>query len=287
LVGILYNKYKTSAKKTAAIFINKLKMSGVRYTKLNEHTSKEVMVEIKIICVFGGDGTLLYAARHFAQYEVPMIAINLGQVGFLAAAEPAQLDSLLADLILKRKFSLERRMMLTGKIERNGGEALLLPAALNDICLVKGPLGRMTKCKVIVDQEQLGEYAGDGVIIATPTGSTAYSLSCNGPLIAPELDLFLLTPISSQVLALRPIVLPSEVLIMLQIGNASHNLFLVVDGQVEYPVYPGDKIVIFRSKYRTLLAKPNEGHFFKTVKKKLYNIKEVQARNIIKPSKVT
>jgi NAD+ kinase len=223
--------------------------------------------KIDLVFVLGGDGTLLGAARQFAPFHLPLLGINVGYLGFLSEAEPEHLATVV-QRVLKGDYGIEQRLMLETELVR-AGEVIERGIALNDVGIAKGSFGRMITCKVAMDEMYLATYAGDGLIISTPTGSTAYSLSCGGPIVYPELQMLLLTPICPHTLTSRPLVLPAESILEVQVSAVHHEISMTIDGQLGYILKAGDCVKVRRAKYHTLLIKWQERSFFEVVRKKL------------------
>lgn len=223
--------------------------------------------QVDIIFVLGGDGTLIGLAREIAAYPIPILGINMGNLGFLSESEPEDLPHAV-DRILSGEYCVEERMMLHTEVLR-GGQCVHEAIALNDVGIAKGSFGRMIKCNVYVDDLYVGMYNGDGLIISTPTGSTAYSLSAGGPIVVPYINVILLTPVAPHSLTARPLVLPADEEIHV-IVDATHNeLGLTIDGQLGFGLEIGDEIIVRRSPYMTSLIKWKKRSFFEVVRKKL------------------
>ncbi|MDI3327677.1 MAG: NAD(+)/NADH kinase [Alicyclobacillaceae bacterium] len=222
---------------------------------------------VDVVFILGGDGTLLGYARRFARHGLPLLGFNLGHLGFLSEAEPGDLDQAV-HRVLEGNFDLEQRMMLEAEVRRQGRlvDRLL---ALNDFAVGKGSLGRMATLRVDVDGMYVDRFAGDGLIVSTPTGSTAYSLSCGGPIVVPHLEVVILTPICPHTLSARPMIVAADRPIrILALANHS-DLGLSADGQVHLRLQPGDEIVVQKSPYYTTLVQWRERRFFDVLRQKL------------------
>jgi len=221
------------------------------------------------LLTFGGDGTLLRGARLLAGRPVPILGVNLGRVGFLTAADPDQLPEAI-DALASRTFVAEPRQALDTSIVWSGG-ARQLERALNDVVLHKGGLARVIRANVLIDGENVGPLILDGMIVATPTGSTAYSLSAGGPIIVPGVEAMVLTPICAHTLAVRPIVIPSDRHVVIEpIGPELSDLNLSVDGQIATILAPGERVEIRRSEDRVILARLPGERYFNRVREKLH-----------------
>lgn len=225
--------------------------------------------KVDLIFVLGGDGTLLGMARTFAPHEIPMLGINLGHLGFLSEAEPGDLESAV-DRVLHGDYCLENRMMIEAVISR-GGQVVHRETALNDIGIAKGSFGRMVSLRVYVDDMYVDQYSGDGLIISTPTGSTAYSLSCGGPIVSPHINLILLTPICPHTLSSRPVIISDEQYVRVEVMSDHNDIGLTIDGQVGYKIEKDDLIEIHKAPYKTTLIKWREREFFEVLRQKLHH----------------
>src|SRR5580765_7492234 len=194
--------------------------------------------------VVGGDGTLLSAARSLGGRPVPILGVNLGGLGFMTETGPVEAPAVLAE-VLKGRFDVGRRMTLDATLFR-AGRNVARQSVLNDVVISKSALARMIELKVIIDRHTVTLYRADGLIVSTPTGSTAYSLSAGGPIIHPEMDALLISPICPHTLALRPLVVPAgaQVEIVLQTGDSE--VYLTFDGQVGYPLRARDRVRVRR-----------------------------------------
>ncbi len=247
------------------------RQGGYRYTD-----PASIPRETECILVLGGDGTLLQASRDLVGRGWPLLGINLGTLGYLAEIgkedAPEALDRLIAD-----KYSLEDRMMLTGTVWRDG-EKLLGDVALNDIVIGRhGPL-KVVDFQIFVNEALLCTYRADGIIVSTPTGSTGYSLSAGGPIVAPEASLMLLTAIAPHTLSSRPIVLPDNVEISVEIGGRKMfgadglpvcHAAVSFDGDTTLMLMPGDQIRIRRSNVSTRLVKIRNTSFVENMRQKM------------------
>jgi NAD+ kinase len=201
--------------------------------------------EVDLVVVLGGDGTLLYAARTFGQSGAPLLGVNLGGLGFLTEIS---LDNLYPTLekVLQGCYQAVERMMLSAKVIR-GGRLVTAHTVLNDAVINKGALARILELEVKVDGRELSSYRADGLIIATPTGSTAYNLSAGGPIVHPAHETIILTPICPFTLSNRPLILPASVVIEVQVDPQASDVILTSDGQVSCALEPGDLIVVEKS----------------------------------------
>ncbi len=222
----------------------------------------------ELVCVLGGDGTLLGIARTLAGHSLPILGINLGTLGFLSEAEPDNLRQAV-DNLLSGKYYVEQRSMLDAKLIRRG-EVLAEFTAMNDIGIAKGAFCRIIQCTVYIDETYVATVNGDGVIVSSPTGSTAYSLAAGGPIVAPNVNMLLLTPVAPHSLTARPIVFSGEQMIRIDVDAKHKEIGLSIDGQLGYALEGGDQIFIQKSRYSTPLVKWKTGSFFATIRTKLH-----------------
>ena len=218
------------------------------------------------IVVFGGDGTILSVARLIRDRKAPILGVNLGSLGFLTEVTLEELYSSLAQLLTGR-HKIDRRWMLKTEIHRINGEVEAYHA-LNDAVINKGALARIMGMKTFINEDFIADFLADGMIIATPTGSTAYSLSAGGPIVFPSLDALIMTPICPHTLTNRPLVIPadSKIRVVLQSGE---DIMLTMDGQTGVPLQERDEILCTRSAYQVELVRPSGKSFFDVLREKL------------------
>lgn len=229
--------------------------------------------DMECVIVLGGDGTLLQAARDVVDREIPLFGINLGTLGYLAEIEQHNIYPAL-DRLMSDRFTIERRMMLSGVILRNGQE-IARDVALNDIVISReGPL-RVVRFHNYVNDTFLNTYKADGIIISTPTGSTGYSLSAGGPIISPNASMLLMTPLAPHALNTRSIVFSPEDVITVEVGEGRDGSveqgMAYFDGAASVPMVTGDKIRISKSKKDTRIIKINNISFLETLRNKMSN----------------
>jgi len=224
---------------------------------------------VDALLTLGGDGTLLRAARLVPNRAVPILGVNLGRLGFLTCCPAGDLEEALRRLASK-DYVVETRMTLDACVANAKGVAQERWRALNDIVLHKGGFARVVSVRVEVDGETVGHFAADGVVIATPTGSTAYNLSAGGPVVYPTLETILLTPVSAHTLALRPLVLPATSLVTLHANAGPDELLVTVDGQVGRTFCHGEALIVRRSEHPVSIVRFPEQSFFSTMREKLH-----------------
>ncbi len=266
-ISILANKKKDSDGKILNMILNSLK-GRANVSVFDEFFGKEVYRASDIVIVLGGDGTIINVAKAAAVYGVPVCGINMGKVGFLATAEINEIHTAM-ERILSGSYKIEKRMMLEVVIKSENGlsEKMMV---LNDIAIGRGAYPKMIELKLTDDSDFLDSYLADGIIISTPTGSTAYSLSAGGPVAAPTMELMLLTPICAFDLQTRSMVLPADRELTVAVGGrVTANASLSVDGQTDIQVRPKDRIIIKKSAYYAQLISIGNRSFYGVLRKKL------------------
>jgi NAD+ kinase len=218
--------------------------------------------------VLGGDGTLLSVARAAHPHNVPILAVNLGSLGFLAEISLDELYPTLEN-ILNEKFKIESRMLLNAYIWRNGKKVEDYNV-LNDIVINKGVVARVINLQVLVDGQYMTSYRADGLIIATPTGSTAYSLSAGGPIIHPSMQTLVLSPICPFTLTNRSILIPDQSIIQVKLDAEYNDVRVTLDGQESYKMKAGDILEIQKTKTTLQLIKGPNKNYYKILRKKLH-----------------
>jgi NAD+ kinase len=220
-----------------------------------------------LVVVLGGDGTLLSAARAIGRREIPLFPVNLGGLGFLTAIT---VDELFAELqrALRGEHRIGKRRLLTTEVVRDGSVVASYDA-LNDAVLTKSALARMIDLDTHVDEQFVCVYKADGLIISTPTGSTAYSLSAGGPIIFPSVPAICLTPICPHMLTNRPVLVPETSVVRVVSHGPDESVFLTIDGQIGGPIQEGDAVVCRSSHYSLLLVRPPRMMFFDVLRQKL------------------
>ncbi|HYT71482.1 MAG TPA: NAD(+)/NADH kinase [Gemmatimonadales bacterium] len=221
------------------------------------------------LVTLGGDGTLLRGARTLNGANTPILGINLGRVGFLTTATSQTLDWAL-DALVRGAYATERRLALEPSIVDAQGKSRTEPIVLNDIVVHKGGVARVIRLRVAVDGEEVGQYSADGIIVSTPTGSTAYSLSAGGPIVVPGVDAIVVTAICPHTLAVRPLVVPAHARVAVEpIPPWTEDVLVSFDGQVGTTMQPGDRLVAQRADHAVLLVRLGPEGFFARMRKKL------------------
>jgi NAD+ kinase len=227
-------------------------------------------VGLDALITFGGDGTLLRGARLLAGQETPILGVNLGRVGFLTTATRESLDTALEALVAG-KYQIERRQVLRAAIRDAEGEVRSTQMSVNDIAIHKGGVARVIRVNVFIQGENVGPYSADGIIVATPTGSTAYSLSAGGPIVVPGVEAIIVTPIAAHTLAVRPLVVPATYRIVIEpIAGWSDDLLVSFDGQTGTTLAPGESVDVCRADHRVCLIRLGDEGFFGRMRQKLH-----------------
>jgi len=240
-------------------------------------SSKKLLGEIcDLVIVVGGDGSLLGAARELAKAKIPILGVNRGRLGFLTDISPSDLEVRL-EAVLQGEYIEEQRFLLDGHLERNGTPAGF-GSALNDVVLHPGKSTRMIGFDLYIDGHFVYSQRSDGLIVSTPTGSTAYSLSAGGPIMHPKLDAIALVPMFPHTLSSRPIVVDGKSEIKLVIGDTNETYPQIsFDGQMDIPCAPGDIIRITKKPFRIRLIHPKDHNFYATCRDKLGWASEISA----------
>ena len=227
---------------------------------------KDLATQVDLVVAIGGDGTLLHAARHVAARDVPLLGINRGRLGFLTDISPEHmLDAI--DAILAGDYLAERRLMLAARTVNSTGDTLF---ALNDVVLQKGETGRLLDFTTMVDGVYVNTHRGDGLIVATPTGSTAYALSCGGPIIQPNVDALVMVPICPHTLSDRPLVLPTTSTVQVSLDHGSHgSAHVVYDGEALGRLAEGETLSIALAAETVTLLHPRDYNYYELLRSKL------------------
>ena len=220
-----------------------------------------------VIVVLGGDGTMLGVARLIADRGVPILGVNLGGLGFITEVGLEDLRAVMGE-VLEGKCPVEERMVLAAVVSR-GGREIGAHAALNDVVINKAALARIIEMETSVNGVHVTTFRADGLIVSTPTGSTAYSLSAGGPIIYPTLNCIAITPICPHSLSNRPLVLPDDSVIRVILRSRSEGVYLTHDGQVGFSLLKDDIVEIRKAAYATKLLQPCQRSYFQTIRAKL------------------
>lgn len=225
-------------------------------------------VHIDMALSIGGDGTLLGVCRRFREQGIPVCGINLGTLGFLADIEPKELELRLGKILIGEYF-VENRLLLSGYIRNELGEKFL-GNAINDVVISKGVSARMITMSVFINDTHLMDYKADGIIVSSPTGSTAYSLSAGGPILNPTIRALLLTPICAHTFQMRPLVVSEDDEVKIKIVSA-RDLVLTLDGQESFKVQPTDEIIVRKSRKTAQIVKFADKNYYEVLKAKMWS----------------
>jgi NAD+ kinase len=277
-VGIIYKHHHAPAKaeagklaewfkkKNIRVFLEEMQTKGSLDGRCEE--SLVIPESVDWVVVLGGDGTLLGAARKTGRFGAPILGVNLGGLGFLTGI-PFENLYVAIELMIERRLKVESRIMLETKVLRNG-QGVCQFQVLNDVVINKGTLARIIDLDVTINDVFLTTFRADGLIISTPTGSTAYNLSAGGPILYPTMENFILTPICPFTLTNRPIIIPDTSVIQIEMKNESEEtVILTFDGQVGFDLYYGDRVIIRKSNKKIKLFSAPEQSYFKILRTKL------------------
>lgn len=273
LIGIVLKDKSSRAQSTLDAFTPYLRSRSIDYVVISSRKGKlSKGAQHKIpLCdlsvIFGGDGTLLFASRIFSKYGIPIVGINLGGLGFLTEFRESEVFECM-DSILAGNHSFDQRMMIDVTIYRNKNP-ICGETGLNDFVIGSGGISRLIEIEVSTGRDYIDTYRADGIIVATPTGSTAYSLAAGGPILDPNMKSFVITPISPHTLGARPLVVPSDELIKVRMLSENRKIVGTVDGQIALDLDSMDEIHIKRSERITKLISFGKRRFYDIVREKL------------------
>lgn len=229
-------------------------------------SSDEIAQRAELMLVLGGDGTLIHGARMLRGRPVPVLGVNLGSLGFLTEV-PVEDAFDAMDQTLRGQAQVDSRMKLACRVYRDEG-LVYEDEVLNDVVINKSALARMANHEMWLDGAYVAGYQSDGIIFATPTGSTAYSLSAGGPIVHPSVDCVIVTPICPHALTQRPIVVPGDQLMKVQLSSEVTDIYLTADGQAGLPLKRGDRVEVEKSPHRTLIVRSRKLEYFSILRQK-------------------
>lgn len=227
--------------------------------------SQELVTESDIIVAFGGDGTILSAARMIGRSRVPILGVNLGKLGFMAEVSLDELESFIRDIV-NGKHVTEERMVLKTTLEKHSSEFF----ALNDVVIDNSSSSRLIHISVYVDDDYLVSYSGDGIILSTPTGSTAYSLAAGGPIVVPGTGVIVIQPISPHSLSARTVIVPETSTIRIVVEHLSNEARITADGQLVKTLTPPVNIYISKAEHTIQLIKRKDRSYYDVLRAKLF-----------------
>lgn len=235
--------------------------------ELEGYPAAEIPSECDMIIVLGGDGTLISVAREIGERQTPIFGVNLGSLGFLTEITRQELFVVLGK-VLNGDYAVSERNMLDSVVVRDGREISSF-RVLNDVVINKGALARIIDMEVWVDDTYLTTFKADGLIVSTPTGSTAYNMAAGGPIIYPGSNCLVITPICPHMLTNRPMIIPDEAEIRIKVKFQDEDVLLTADGQVGMPLNAGDTVILRRSACRTSLITSPDKDYFEVLRAKL------------------
>ncbi len=277
-VGIIVNRERKNALDYAISLVNWLEEKNIKVfvtdwlgRKINRQEliadKREIGEKANLIISLGGDGTLFRVARDFSPYQIPLLGINLGGLGFLTEIPVSQFKEGLTKIMTGR-YKIEKRLMLEAIIYRDKRK-IGTSLALNDFVISKVALSRLVNLKTFVSGEFITTYSADGLIISTPTGSTAYSLSAGGPIVQPNLGIIILSPICAHTLAVRPLIISENDVVEVILEHPSSKVMLTVDGQIGFDLKDKDIIRVKKASCQAKLIRLEEKAFFEILQTKL------------------
>jgi NAD+ kinase len=276
-VGVIVKPHADEAWETACEISGWLKERGIELVgkslsddevcRVPTLPDEEFIAKTDLIVVLGGDGTMIAAARFLSNSEVPVLGVNYGSLGYLTDFRIEELFPAL-EAVLAGSYKLDHRVTLNVQLRRDG-ENLSENRVLNDVVINKAALARIIEIKVELDERYVNSFRADGLIVATPTGSTAYNLSAGGPIIFPSMRAVVMTPICPFTLSNRPIVVPDDAEIKLSMETSNEEVALTLDGQVGFQLKKGDTVVIRKSRTTFDLVQPPNRNYFDVLRDKL------------------
>ncbi len=280
-IGIIANRDKDEGLKITSLLVKSIKANGAQPViaddlaadigeELQNLHEDEVIIKSDIMLCLGGDGTFLKCARKVFSKKIPILGINLGNLGFLTEVDKNEIDPAVKRLV-SGEFDIEERMMLETTIIRDDKE-IMNDIVLNDVVISRGWMSRILHLKTYLNNQFVDLYPGDGLIISTPTGSTAYSLSAGGPIVEPDVSLIIVTPICPHLLYSRSFITTGErVLKVLVAENNCHGAMVTVDGQNGYELMGGDNIITKKSSHFLKMIRLSDRNFFDVLRSKIYD----------------
>ena len=282
-VGVVVKPNQPEALKTTCHLVEWLATHGIKLVGTPELDRESIEIEtrcaieivetdrlaasVDLIVVLGGDGTMIATSRMMGDYDVPVLGINYGTLGYLAEFRVEEMFDAL-EAILAGDYRIDTRVRLAVDLIR-GEEILMHNRALNDVVINKSALARIIEIEARMDGHLISGFRADGLIISTPTGSTAYNLSAGGPVVYPSMNALVITPICPFTLSDRPIVVPDDALIELRLRTPNEEVVLTLDGQVGVPIFPEDRVLIRKSLTTFKIVQPMNRNYFEVLREKL------------------
>ena len=269
-VGVLYHPQRTDSSELAEDVLSILRARSVSVwqgSTDDEDGLCQAAPSLDLLITLGGDGTIVRAVRAVAVAGVPILGVNLGRVGFLAEVDPSGVEPAI-EAVMAGQYRIEERMMLHAELRR-GNRVLLDAEAINDVVMARGSVSRTVRVSVEVDGYYVMTQTADGIIVSTPTGSTAYCLAAGGPIIAPDLNCMTITPVAAHLALARAIVVPSDRHLCLRLIKGE-GAVLTVDGQIDVPLEPGDEVYSKASESAARFIRfGGGGYFYNTILRRL------------------
>ncbi len=269
-IGILYHPSRAESQRLALVVSETLERRGVAVwqgSADDEESLRQAATRLDLLITLGGDGTIVHAVHAVSSAGVPILGVNLGRLGFLAEVEPASIQDSLAR-VLDGGYLLEERMMLHAELYRDG-QQLLACDSINDAFMGRGRVSRTVRVSVDVDDHYVMTQTADGVIVSTPTGSTAYCLSAGGPIVAPDVRCLTITPVAAHLAVAHAIVIPSNRVLRLCLIKGD-GAVMTVDGQTDMDLMPGDEMRCTQSEVTAKFVRfGSDGYFYETVLRRL------------------
>ncbi len=273
--AFIYNPKRQESIESSALLAKYLYERGMEIMSFNGANSINIddivsldFSAVDLAIVLGGDGTLLASFRQLAKYGIPICGINMGRIGFLCSAEGADAFAAM-DKILSGDYTLKERSMIKAELIRNG-QIIATFSVLNDFVVSYGKYSRAISLQLYIDEQHVNDYRADGIIVATPTGSTGYSLSAGGPLIMEDMEINMITPVCPHGFFSRPIVAPSSSVIDIYYRSSSGVAFLTADGQSHIPLERNDQIRICSADSKAKFIQFGKNDYFHRIKEKIY-----------------
>lgn len=288
-IGVIVNSRKDVGFKYTKILLDSIEKNGAKYIvckrtakklgfKENPYCEEELIEMSDIIVCLGGDGSFLKAARMILEKDIPIVGINLGNLGFLADVDKNEIDIAVKKLV-NGDYSIEKRMLLETKIIRDNN-VIATDTALNDVVVSRGALSRILHLRTYVDDNFMDMFPGDGLIISTPTGSTAYTLSAGGPIVQPDAGLIIVTPICPHLLYSRSFIATKDKVVKVIVDeDCDYNAMVTVDGQIGYEIRGGDLIITKESPRIVNMININTRNFLEVLRGKIYDRGKKMRRN--------
>lgn len=280
-IGIIANRDKDEGLKITSLLVKSIKANGAQPViaddlaadigeELQNLHEDEVIIRSDIMLCLGGDGTFLKCARKVFSKKIPILGINLGNLGFLTEVDKNEIDPAVKRLV-SGEFEIEERMMLETTIIRDDKE-IMNDIVLNDVVISRGWMSRILHLKTYLNNQFVDLYPGDGLIISTPTGSTAYSLSAGGPIVEPDVSLIIVTPICPHLLYSRSFITTGERVLKVLVAESNcHGAMVTVDGQNGYELMGGDNIITKKSSQFLKMIRLSDRNFFDVLRSKIYD----------------